>query len=64
MYFLSRGTVVVVINPKFKIDKVAPNYFGEVALFCKTKRTADVIAFNFCTVECITRIDLNKVCDT
>lgn len=44
--------------------KDAPNYFGEVALFCKSKRTADVVAINFCTVECITRTQLNQVCDT
>jgi len=44
-----------------KIHSSSPTFFGELALFTNTKRTADIHANSFCIADVLTRTSWNKL---
>ncbi len=61
MYFMTDGVVKVLVRNEnsgditlqFNLKK--KSFFGEVALLTSSKRTSDVIAVDFCILECFSR---------
>ena len=58
MYFLSSGAVEVRVNGR-TIRLEAGAFFGEMALLTGERRTADVIAVDFCQFLVLDRRDFN-----
>lgn len=71
MYFLTSGLVEVVIKKNPTRTNPSPNplkimlkqgaYFGEIALISNSRRTSDVVALDFCTVEMLTKSQYEKL---
>jgi CPA2 family monovalent cation:H+ antiporter-2 len=59
MYFISTGAVEVKVNGR-TIRLVAGDFFGEMALLTGERRTADVIAVDFCQFLVLDRRDFNQ----
>ncbi len=58
MYFIASGAVEVQV-PKGEIRLGAGAFFGEMALILGTRRTADVVAVDFCELFILERRDFN-----
>ncbi|WP_075292744.1 cation:proton antiporter [Pararhizobium arenae] len=58
MYFIASGAVEVQV-PKGEIRLGAGSFFGEMALLLGTRRTADVVAVDFCELFILERRDFN-----
>ena len=59
MYFISSGAVEVAVNGRtIRLD--AGSYFGEMALLSGERRTADVVAVDFCQFLVLDRRDFNQ----
>ena len=62
MYFITQGKAKIVVNGKTVDLKTKGSFFGEIALLSPImKRTADVIAEDYCFVEVLTRRSLNDL---
>jgi len=59
MYFISSGAVEVAVNGR-TIRLKAGSYFGEMALLSGERRTADVVAVDFCQFLMLDRRDFNQ----
>jgi CPA2 family monovalent cation:H+ antiporter-2 len=59
MYFISSGAVEVKVNDR-TIRLEAGDFFGEMALLTGERRTADVIAVDFCRFLMLDRRDFNQ----
>lgn len=59
MYFISSGAVEVAVNGR-TIRLKAGSYFGEMALLSGERRTADVVAVDFCQFLVLDRRDFNQ----
>lgn len=55
MYFLKRGKVTIKVSDDKSILLKKGAFFGEIALFNKCKRTADIKAETFCILLVLTR---------
>ena len=59
VYFLSHGTVEVIVRSKAVAKLSHGDCFGEIALLVPgTKRTASIVAACFCECQCLSRNDL------
>ena len=64
VYFLSRGTVVVVVCKRQVATLVAGDCFGEIALLVPgCKRTASIVAADFCEAHKLERVDFEHCLD-
>ena len=59
MYFIASGGVEVRLNNR-EIRLEAGDFFGEMALLTGERRTADVIAIDFCQLLVLSRRDFNQ----
>ena len=63
MFFIAEGSVIVLAADKNSIVARLEqgNYFGEIAILLKTKRTSNVQAETFCILQCLKKSDLDKI---
>ena len=59
MYFITSGAVEVAL-PGRRVRLEAGDFFGEMALLSGDRRTADVIAVDFCQLLVLDRRDFNQ----
>ena len=61
MYFLTKGSVKVVMDNKVMAILKEGDYFGEVALIKNVKRTASVLSTEYCAVYVLNKQDFNEI---
>ena len=60
MYFISSGAVEVKVNDHRTVRLEPGDYFGEMALLTGERRTADVVAVDFCQFLVLDRREFNQ----
>jgi monovalent cation:H+ antiporter-2, CPA2 family len=60
MYFISSGAVEVNVDDQRTVSLGPGDYFGEMALLTGERRTADVVAVDFCQFLVLDRRDFNQ----
>ena len=63
MYFIQEGTVHVIGGDKSTVLKklTKGSYFGEIAIFMKTRRMAYVQAKTFCIISILKKPDIDNI---
>ena len=63
MYFIQEGTVHVIGGDKSTVLKTLTkgSYFGEIAIFMKTRRMAYVQAKTFCIISILKKPDIDNI---
>jgi CRP-like cAMP-binding protein len=59
MFFLSLGTVEVIVNGANIATLQEGSAFGETALLCNEKRNASIRALTYCDVHKLSKIDFD-----
>ena len=61
MYFISQGSVHVIVNGDVVSTLGEGSFFGEIGLLTEAKRTASIRAADYCDLTVLRKRDLDKV---